>query len=467
MKKTNVPRSPALLWIRRPIYLAGLFILAFNYMIFNGSRSNVQSKPEIGKVSKVSMDTETMTMTKQGKKKNNMETIAGSVEIDGTSTSSNATNRINAKEVSASTKALMDEHPMDHSLLKKIPYLEQIEKDLNPFSKNITLDMIQKANELEYTVRVQYINQTLYSYPVHLDNRGDISDSRSRTSVFVKLLQDTVKRYKTPDFDMVINLHDGPRACGSSNLGVSIFSFQKTETCRDILIPCAVVGIGSKRFDDEIDHLSEKAKNYSWSQKMNKIIWRGSSTGGIWDNTNLDTMVRYRIFVECEKVELQNVCDVGLSRFTQTKAGITIDNPKIIFRDQIPMHEWMKYKYEVVLDGNGSPAGRIDRQLAHNSLLLMQETEHFQMYTKYMKPFVHYVPLQRNISDLGAAYQWASENEEKVLMIIHAANGFAQYLKRESILYYTHVLLTKYSSTLSFKPRLESGYVGYMLMVLE
>ena len=436
-------------------------------MIFNGSRSNVQSKPEIGKVSKVSMDTETMTMTKQGKKKNNMETIAGSVEIDGTSTSSNATNRINAKEVSASTKALMDEHPMDHSLLKKIPYLEQIEKDLNPFSKNITLDMIQKANELEYTVRVQYINQTLYSYPVHLDNRGDISDSRSRTSVFVKLLQDTVKRYKTPDFDMVINLHDGPRACGSSNLGVSIFSFQKTETCRDILIPCAVVGIGSKRFDDEIDHLSEKAKNYSWSQKMNKIIWRGSSTGGIWDNTNLDTMVRYRIFVECEKVELQNVCDVGLSRFTQTKAGITIDNPKIIFRDQIPMHEWMKYKYEVVLDGNGSPAGRIDRQLAHNSLLLMQETEHFQMYTKYMKPFVHYVPLQRNISDLGAAYQWASENEEKVLMIIHAANGFAQYLKRESILYYTHVLLTKYSSTLSFKPRLESGYVGYMLMVLE
>ena len=335
--------------------------------------------------------------------------------------------------------------------LEQLPYLNQIEKDLKPFSNNITLDMIQKAYELDFTVRVQYINQTLYSYPVQ-----DKAIVRYRSSVFVQLIKDTVRRYKTPDFDMVINLNDDPRACGR-HIGVSIFSFQKIETCRDILLPCAVKMIGTERFDDELNYLSEIAKNYSWAKKLNKIIWRGSGTGGAWDNSNLDTKVRYRIFVECEKEELTNVCDIGLLQKIQTKPGVTIDNPKIIYRDKIPFHEWMKYKYELVLDGNGSPCGRIDRQLAHNSLLLMQETEYFQMYTKYIKPHVHYVPLKKNVSDLVSAYQWASKNEEKVLQIIQSANDFTQFLKRGSILYYTHVLLTNYSRSLSFKPQIETG----------
>jgi hypothetical protein len=341
----------------------------------------------------------------------------------------------------------------DRPLFQKLPYIEQIEKDLKPFNHTVTLDMIQKANELDFTLRLQYINRTLYSYPVQ-----EVQIVQFRSVAFLQLIKDTVGRFKTPDFDMVINLRDLPRACGKHK-GMSIFSFQKHVECEDILIPCAVKKIGTKRFDDELDNIFEIAKNYSWAHKINQIIWRGSGTGlgGLWDNTNLHTKVRYRIFVECDKEELKNVCDVGLSQNIQKKPGVTLDDSKIIYRGKIPFHEWMKYKYELVLDGNGSPCGRIDRQLAHNSLLLMQETNYIQMYTKYMKPHVHYVPLYENVSNLVEAYQWAASNEDKVLEIIQEANDFSQFLKRESVLYYTHVLLTHYSRTLNFKPHLEPG----------
>jgi len=343
----------------------------------------------------------------------------------------------------------------------KLPYLDQIEKDLKPFSNNITLDLIHYVQKFDYTVRVQYINQTLYSYPIENQRRNEIGkdqDSHSRTNDFVKLIKNAVNLYQTPDFDMVINLHDGPRACGQY-VGSPIFSFQKTDACSDLLLPCALHPVlGTKHYDDDIQRISTIGKNYSWSQKINKIIWRGSGTGGIWDNTNLHTMVRFRIFVECDKLELKDVCDIGLLNLNQVKDGVTINDPRIIFRERIPFDDWMKYKYELVLDGNGSPAGRIERQLAHNSLLLMQESDNYQMYTRYLKPFVHYVPLQNNVSNLVAAYQWARDNEEKVLNIIQSANDFAQLLKHESILYYTHILLSNYSSRLSFRPQLEPGY---------
>jgi len=89
------------------------------------------------------------------------------------------------------------------------------------------------------------------------------------------------------------------------------------------------------RYDDDIQRISTIGSNYPWSQKIHKIIWRGSGTGGIWDNTNLHTMVRFRIFVECDKLELRDVCDISLLNLMYVKEGVTINDQRIIFRERI------------------------------------------------------------------------------------------------------------------------------------
>jgi len=134
-------------------------------------------------------------------------------------------------------------YPTDRAQIsfERLPYLDQIEKDLEPFSNNVTLDLIHYVQKIDYTVRVQYINQTLYSYPIENERRNEIGMDQvanSRTRDIVKLIKNTVNVYKIPDFDMVINLHDGPRAC-DRDIGYPIFFFQKTDACSDILLPCA------------------------------------------------------------------------------------------------------------------------------------------------------------------------------------------------------------------------------------
>jgi len=369
--------------------------------------------------------------------------------------------------------------PME--VLQDLPYISQIDNDMKPFSSGITLDMVKRAHEIGCAIRLQYINMTLYSYLILEIDRApygyDMCNGRANS--FTTLIKRVVDRFPLlPDFDIVVNSLDNCRICnmdgntmaynyfGDSGMfwppvweNIPIFSFQKLDGCIDILIPAAIVGLGSVDYDNDVQHISDVSKNYHWSNKQDRLIWRGSGTGGLWTNTNLDSKARYRIFIECERDELKDICDVGMSGLFQTLPGEVISNEKLPIKGNIAFDDWMSYKYELVLDGNGSPAGRIDRQLKHNSLVLMQETAAHQMYTKYLRPYVHYVPLNNNVSDLSDAYHWAKENEDTVLQIVENANKFAEYLKMEPVLAYTGVLLFKYSELQSFVPQLESGYI--------
>jgi len=338
----------------------------------------------------------------------------------------------------------------------------------------------KKAYELGCAIRLQLINRTLYSYPIQETHRAHYGNAmcNDRASTFTLLIQRVVGRFPLlPDFDIVINSLDNCRICnldgntmgyqyyGDSGMfwpplwdEIPIFSFQKLDGCLDILIPAAITGLGMESYDQDIQHLFQVSNNHPWSTKQDKIIWRGSGTGGLWNNSNLDTKSRYRIFLECEKDALQDKCDIGMLGLFQTLPNVKISNDKIIFKGAIPMDDWMNYKYELVLDGNGSPAGRIDRQLAHNSLILMQETSAHQMYTKYLRPYTHYVPLQSNVSDLSDAFQWAMNNEESVVQIIKNASQFTDYIQSEPVLAYTGALLVQYSKLQTFQPQLETAH---------
>jgi hypothetical protein len=365
-------------------------------------------------------------------------------------------------------------------ILRELPYISQIEKDLKPFASGITLDMVKKAYEIGCAVRLQYINKTLYSYLILEVDRAPYGDGmcNGRANSFMTLIKRVVDRFPlVPDFDIVVNSLDNCRICnldgntmayeyfGDSGMfwppvwgHIPIFSFQKLDGCLDILVPAAIVGLGMGDYDNDIKHISEVSNTYPWSMKQDKLIWRGSGTGGLWNNENLDSKPRYRIFLECEKDKLKEICDIGLSGLFQTLPNVEIRNEKILLKGNIPFDDWMNYKYELILDGNGSPAGRIDRQLAHNSLILMQETSAHQMYTKYLKPHKHYIPIKSNVSDLSDAYEWAAKNEEIVLQIIKNANQFTEYIKTDPVLAYTGALLLKYAELQKFKPQLETGH---------
>ena len=69
-------------------------------------------------------------------------------------------------------------------------------------------------------------------------------------------------------------------------------------------------------------------------------------------------------------------------------------------------------RYNVVVDGNAAP-DRLAATFCHGSVALKM-TLFTEWYYFHLRPFVHYVPIRLDYSDLAAQLDWAKENPDKV-----------------------------------------------------
>jgi hypothetical protein len=72
-----------------------------------------------------------------------------------------------------------------------------------------------------------------------------------------------------------------------------------------------------------------------------------------------------------------------------------------------------QYKYQLNIDGTVA-AYRFPYLLAGNSAVFKQDSIYYEHFYKDLKPFVHYIPCKKDLSDLLDKLQWAKENDEEV-----------------------------------------------------
>lgn len=84
-----------------------------------------------------------------------------------------------------------------------------------------------------------------------------------------------------------------------------------------------------------------------------------------------------------------------------------------------------KYKYVLDIGGNGY-SGRLSYLLFSNRPLLFVERDHVQYFVKDLEPYVHYVPVKRDLSDLIDQIKWIKNNEAKCKEIARNAQDFAK-----------------------------------------
>jgi hypothetical protein len=100
----------------------------------------------------------------------------------------------------------------------------------------------------------------------------------------------------------------------------------------------------------------------------------------------------------------------------------------------ISLPDHCDYKYVLDLQGNGYSA-RV-KFLLHTKRPLFYQARKFNEYWFWkMLPFVHYIPVSENLSDLDAKVLWAESNPEKCQEIANNAYDFAlNNLKRSDAL---------------------------------
>jgi len=145
----------------------------------------------------------------------------------------------------------------------------------------------------------------------------------------------------------------------------------------------------------------------------NKLFWAG----------NLSTHFTRQLFYNAFKDDT--------SRF---EIHVVDTSKKDYMLNIVPMYEQLDYKYLIDLQGNGY-SGRLKYLLHSGRLLFIQERKWKSYYHFKLKPFVHYIPVKEDFSDLYDQLDWADNNQEKVAEIIQSATDFAlTELKYENVI---------------------------------
>jgi hypothetical protein len=73
-------------------------------------------------------------------------------------------------------------------------------------------------------------------------------------------------------------------------------------------------------------------------------------------------------------------------------------------------------------------------------VVLKQDSNYYEHFYKDLKPWVHYIPFQRDLSDLEEKLKWAIDNDDKVkniyssvLLISGVSAIIGQFLHEQSL----------------------------------
>lgn len=208
-----------------------------------------------------------------------------------------------------------------------------------------------------------------------------------------------------------------------------------------------------------------------WEKRIPTAVFRGGSTGcGVSSNTNLETFNQRLVAATISynsKPDKYNVplINAGITKWNLRPRKILNEKylQTINFEKEAPKvlpltpEEQSKYKYIINIDGHVS-AFRLSLEMSMGCCILLVKSKipvesslGWKMWFSHLlKPYVHYVPVKSDLSDLIEKIQWCRDNDEKCKEIsIEALKFYQTYLTRESILDYMQNLMVKLKTSLS------------------
>jgi Glycosyl transferase family 90 len=72
-----------------------------------------------------------------------------------------------------------------------------------------------------------------------------------------------------------------------------------------------------------------------------------------------------------------------------------------------------QYKYQINIDGTVA-AYRLPYLLGGDSVVLKQDSKYYEFFYKQLRPYVHYIPVKADLSDLLQQIQWAKDHDQEV-----------------------------------------------------
>jgi Glycosyl transferase family 90 len=171
------------------------------------------------------------------------------------------------------------------------------------------------------------------------------------------------------------------------------------------------------------------------SHQYHQAIWRGGPTGDHEPTEN----TRIRL---CQKaLERPDLLDAKIvKRRKQWRPSSKTNDPIELFDedqlvgDKIPMVEFQNYRAIIDVDGH-SWSSRFGKLLCYSSVILKVEPEDVDYFHPELQPWVHYIPVQSNLSNLYEMVEIAVSDDPSIAKIIQNANLWClEHLNRSNLI---------------------------------
>jgi hypothetical protein len=276
------------------------------------------------------------------------------------------------------------------------------------------------------------------------------------------LYTDICNNYRIPDMNILQNLGDFPsvridnkhpyrnryktRTINKPKNLTHIFSFCNNKKYTDILIPSPDV----ISFINNDGMYRDIVYNHDWNSKKEIAVFRGSLNKCInkKDQRLLAHILslQYPTYLDCRIIGYSyNPLVFGEGKeltFYKIK-GIPELNDK---KNYLSFSEQTNYKYMICIDGFVA-AWRMIYLLHTKSVILKVNSKWKEYYYDELKPWIHYVPVKEDLSDLIDVIEWCKNNDELCKNIANNAYTFSTtYLTRDKVYEYMVNLLYNYQS---------------------
>lgn len=115
--------------------------------------------------------------------------------------------------------------------------------------------------------------------------------------------------------------------------------------------------------------------------------------------------------------------------------------------------EYIQHKYLIDMDGCVASTPGFAWKLLSNCAVLKHDSVFTLWFYNCLLPWVHYIPIKEDLSDVFQKLQWAKDHDEDARQIAENGRAFAhENLMPEHVYLYCYKVLLKYASLQRFTP---------------
>ena len=299
----------------------------------------------------------------------------------------------------------------------------QLEEDFKPFQTVNLTQLRTKAKNFGTIVHYTIKNNKVY--------RQKIGETTDLTEFIDEWFLSLARKVILPNVEFLFNLGDWPKQFNPTD-DPPIIAMCSSQESYDIVIPTYEMTTRSLNDMVRDTNTVSNVQGHSgpeWGRKTPKAFFRGrdSHKGRI-------------TLLEIAK-KRPELFDVGITRFSFYK-NEEKNHEKV---QRVSFLEHFKYKYQVSIDGTVA-AYRFPFLLAGGSLVFKQDSGYYEHFYKELQPWVHYVPVKNDLSDLVEMIEWAKKNDKEAKKIAKAGQLYARdNLMSDKLYCYTLAVFQEYA----------------------